>query len=131
MVVRGAAFARNAGSASLYGVSLATGRITPHSLQSRDASGTNHTLGTRFGRWLVTLSRSLVLPYGFGRCSAIGRLLGDGVQRPQSTALWASFDDTEGRWGSRERHIEGRYRLGETYQCQAAEVFECGYFLYG
>src|SRR5215472_16493152 len=43
----------------------------------------------------------------------------------------ASFDDTEGRWGSRERHIEGRYRLGETLQRQAAEVFECNYFLYG
>ena len=47
--------------------------------------------------------------------SAIGGLLGDGVQRPQSNALWASFDDTEGRWGSRERHIEGGYRLGETF----------------
>ena len=58
------------------------------------------------------------------------RVLGDGAQRPQSNALWASFDDTEGRWGSRERHIEGGYRLGETFQCQAAEVFECHYFLY-
>jgi hypothetical protein len=63
--------------------------------------------------------------------SAIGGLLGDGVQRPQSNALWASFDDTKGRWGNRERHIEGGYRLGETFQCQAAEVFECDYFLYG
>ena len=52
------------------------------------------------------------------------------MQRPQSNALWASFDDTEGRWGSRERHIEGGYRLGQTFQCQAAEVFECDYFLY-
>src|SRR6516225_3040411 len=59
------------------------------------------------------------------------RVLGDGAQRPQSNALWASFDDTEGRWGSRERHMEGGYRLGETFQCQAAEVFECDYFLYG
>src|SRR5215469_8803100 len=48
-----------------------------------------------------------------------------------SNALWASVDDAEGRWGSRERHIEGGYRLGETFQCQAAEVFECDYFLYG
>ena len=63
--------------------------------------------------------------------SAIGGLLGDGVQRPQSNALWTSFDDTEGRWGNRERHIEGGHRLDETFQCQAAEVFECGYFLYG
>jgi len=53
-----------------------------------------------------------------------------GVQRPPSNALWAPFDDTEGRWGSRERHIEGGHRLGETFQCQAAEVFECDYFLY-
>ena len=33
--------------------------------------------------------------------------------------------------GSRERYIEGGHRLGETFQCQAAEVFECDYFLYG
>ena len=63
--------------------------------------------------------------------SVIGGLLGDGVQRPQSNTLWASFDDTEGRWGNRERHIEGGYRLGETFQCQAAEIFDCDYFLYG
>ena len=44
--------------------------------------------------------------------SVIGGLLGDGVQRPQSNTLWASFDDTEGRWGNRERHVESHNRLG-------------------
>src|SRR5215469_6986610 len=53
------------------------------------------------------------------------------ARRGGSNALWASFDDAEGRWGSRQRHIEGGYRLGETFQCQAAEVFECDYFFYG
>ena len=77
-------------------------------------------------------SSRVVPSHGFGRCcpQSIGGLLGDGVQRPQSNALWTSFDDTEGRWGNRERHIEGGYRLGETFQCQAAEVFECDCFLY-
>ena len=60
------------------------------------------------------------------RCpfSAIGGLLGEGVQRPQSNVLWASFDDTEGGWGHRERHIEGGYRLGETFQSKLADFFE-------
>ena len=74
----------------------------------------------------VTLSAAAA-----GPISAIGGLLCDGVQRSQSNAVWASFDDTEGRWVSRERHVEGGYRLGETFQCQAAEVFDCDYFLYG
>src|SRR6516162_5527344 len=47
-----------------------------------------------------------------------------------SNALWPAVDDTEGWWGSRERHIEGGHWLGETLQRQAAEVFECDYLLY-
>jgi hypothetical protein len=46
-----------------------------------------------------------------------GGLLGEGVIRPQLNALWATFDDTEGRWGRRARHIEGGYWVGETFQC--------------
>jgi hypothetical protein len=47
-----------------------------------------------------------------------------------SNTLWASFDDTEGRRVSRERHIEGGDRLSEPLQRQAAEVFNCDQFLY-
>src|SRR5271163_610528 len=47
-----------------------------------------------------------------------------------SNALWASFDNAEGRLAGRERHVKRRYRLAETFQCQAAEVFEWDYLLY-
>ena len=41
-----------------------------------------------------------------------------------SNARWTAFDYTESRLGGRERHVEGRDRLAETFQGQAAEVFQ-------
>src|ERR1700733_15958267 len=40
---------------------------------------------------------------------------GGGVQWPQSNILWAPFDNTESGLGSRQRHVVGYYRLGETF----------------
>src|SRR5215469_16223093 len=81
--------------------------------------------GTHSGRSVWPVGTTL-----HATISAIGGLLAEGVQRPQSNALWSSFDDAEDWWGSRERHIEGGYWLGEAFQCQTAEVFECDYLLY-
>jgi hypothetical protein len=38
--------------------------------------------------------------------------------------LWAAFDNTESRLDGRERHIEGRDRLAQTFKSQATQVFQ-------
>src|SRR5205823_11872231 len=46
-------------------------------------------------------------------------------QRPRSNALWAAFDNTEGRLRGRERHIVGHNRLGKAFQGDRANLFSC------
>jgi hypothetical protein len=49
----------------------------------------------------------------------------DGIVRySHSNTLWAPFDNTKSRLAGRERYIEGGDGLAETFQCQAAEVFQ-------
>ena len=47
-----------------------------------------------------------------------------------SNARWTAFDYTESRLGGRERYVEGRDRLAETFQGQAAEVFQRNRFFH-
>ena len=46
-----------------------------------------------------------------------------------SSTLRAPFDNSENRLAGRERHVEGRDRLAETFQSQATEVFKWDRFL--
>src|SRR5215472_11455874 len=47
-----------------------------------------------------------------------------------STVRWTAFDYTESRLGGRERHVEGRDRLAETFQGQVTEVFQRNRFFH-
>src|SRR5215472_17327913 len=47
-----------------------------------------------------------------------------------SNVRWTAFDHTESRLGGRKRHVEIRDRLAETFQGQAAEVFQRNRFFH-